>query len=147
MSTLRNNYINPRNTVRKELRTRAKGNNPQVAFSRVSTLHPVQSSASSGNMKKGAYTHRRRMLEHLILLPEVLVQLEDGGDVAAAVAIVWRAPDGDDRVVEHKLEALHRELMRPRNEVDVVVVCKRLGDVRAEEESRAAWREAPAGDI
>lgn len=65
----------------------------------------------------------------------------------APVAVIWRAPDGDNRLVEHELVALHRELVRARNEVDRVVVREYLRYIRAEEEARAARRQAPAGDI
>ena len=44
-------------------------------------------------------------MEHLILLREVLVELEDGRDVAASVAVVWCAPDCYDGAVEHELVA------------------------------------------
>ena len=87
------------------------------------------------------------MLEHLVLLPEVLVELQHSSDVPAPVAVIRRAPDGDDRLVEHELEALHRELVRARDEVDGVVVREDLRDVRAEEEACAARREAPAGYV
>ena len=30
------------------------------------------------------------------------------------VAVVWRTPDGDDRLVEHELVALHGELVCAR---------------------------------
>ena len=65
----------------------------------------------------------------------------------APVAVIGRGPHGDDRVVEHELVALHRELVRARNEVDRVVVREYLRDVRAEEEACSARRQAPAGDI
>ena len=87
------------------------------------------------------------MLEHLVLLPEVLVELQHSSDVPAPVAVIRRAPDGDDRLVEHELEALHRELVRARDEVDRVVVRERLRDVGAEQEAGPARGEAPAGDL
>ena len=62
----------------------------------------------------------RRRLEDFEVLVEVLVQLEDGGDVAAAVAVVGRGPHGHQRVVEHVLVALHDELVRARDELDGV---------------------------
>ena len=53
----------------------------------------------------------RRRLEHLKVFVEVLVQLEDGRDVAAAVAVVGRAPHRDQLVVEHPLVAVHHQLV------------------------------------
>ena len=80
------------------------------------------------------------MLEHFVLLHQVLVQLQHRGDVATAVAVVRRAPDGDDGLVEHELEALHRELVGAGDKVDGVVVREDLRDVRAEEEAGTSWR-------
>jgi hypothetical protein len=86
-------------------------------------------------------------LKDLVLLREVLVELENGRDVPAAIAVVRRAPDGDERAVEHELVALHRELVRARDQRERVLVCEPPRDVRAEQEARAARREAPAGDV
>lgn len=77
----------------------------------------------------------------------MLVQLKYRCDVPTPVAIIRCAPYGDDCLVEHKLEALHRKLMRTRDEVDGVVMSEDLGDVGAEEEARSPRREAPAGDV
>lgn len=87
------------------------------------------------------------MLEHLVLLSQMLVQLKHRRDISTPVAIIRCAPYGDNRLVEHKLEALHRELMRTRDEVDGVVMSEDLGDVGAEQEARSPRREAPAGDV
>lgn len=69
----------------------------------------------------------------------------EGTDVP--IAIIRRAPDGDDGAVEHDLVALHGELVRARDEVERVVVCEGLRDVAAEEEAGAARGEAPACDV
>lgn len=69
----------------------------------------------------------------------------EGTDVP--IAIIRRAPDGDDGAVEHDLVALHGELVRARDEVERVVVREGFGDVAAEEEARAARGEAPACDV
>ena len=50
------------------------------------------------------------------------------------VAIIRRTPDGDNELVKHEFVALHRQLMRPCNEVDGVLVRELLGDVCAEQE-------------
>mmetsp|Transcript_33163 Transcript_33163/g.105757 ORF Transcript_33163/g.105757 Transcript_33163/m.105757 type:complete len:344 (+) Transcript_33163:85-1116(+) len=89
----------------------------------------------------------RRRLEDFEVLVEVLVQLEDGGDVAAAVAVVWRRPDGHQRVVEHVLVPLHHQLVRARDQVDRVGRAE-LGDhVAAKEVARASRRQAPPVDV
>ena len=53
-------------------------------------------------------------LEDLEVLVHMLIQLEDGRDVPAAVAVVGRGPDRDQLLVEHELEALHDELQPQR---------------------------------
>lgn len=63
------------------------------------------------------------------------------------IAIIRRAPDGDDGAVEHDLVALHGELVRARDEVERVVVREGFGDVAAEEEAGAARGETPACDV
>ena len=50
----------------------------------------------------------------------MLVQLEDGGDVSAAVTIVRSGPDGHDGVVEHELVALHDKLVSPGDQIQAV---------------------------
>mmetsp|Transcript_31083 Transcript_31083/g.91139 ORF Transcript_31083/g.91139 Transcript_31083/m.91139 type:complete len:336 (-) Transcript_31083:76-1083(-) len=72
---------------------------------------------------------------------------EDGGDVAAAVAVVWRRPDGHQRVVEHVLVPLHHQLVRARDQVDRVGRAE-LGDhVAAKEVARASRRQPPPVDV
>lgn len=66
-----------------------------------------------------------------------LEQTARRGGFDAPVAVIWRAPDGDNRLVEHELVALHGELVCTRNEVDRVVVREYLRDIRAEEEACA----------
>lgn len=63
------------------------------------------------------------------------------------VAIVWRAPDRDNLVVKHELVTFHDELVRARDQVEVVGVHELLDDVGAEEEAGAAGREAPTFDV
>lgn len=87
------------------------------------------------------------VVEYFVFLSEVFVELEDGGYVSATVTIIWSAPNGDDGFVEHEFVAFHCELVSACDEVDVVVVCEGFGDVGAEEEACAAWREAPALDV
>lgn len=64
----------------------------------------------------------------------------DGTSRNSPVTIIWRAPNGDNRAVEHQLVTLHRELMRTCDEVERVIVHEGLGDVAAKEEPRTAWR-------
>jgi len=87
------------------------------------------------------------MLEDLVLLSEMFVKFEYRSNISTSVAIVRRAPDGDDRALEHELVALHRELVCTRDEVDAVVARERLRDVSAEQEAGAPRRQAPALDV
>ena len=51
-------------------------------------------------------------MEDLEVVLHVLVDLHDGGDVSASVAIVGGGPDGDKvGVVEPELESIHNQLM------------------------------------
>ena len=77
----------------------------------------------------------------------VFAQLQNRSHVAAPVAIVRRTPHRHDRLVKHLLVPLHDQLMRPRNQGEIIVMVEVPHDVRAEEEARAAGREAPAFDF
>lgn len=77
----------------------------------------------------------------------VLADLHDRGDVAAAVAVVWRRPYGDNALLEHLLVALHDELVGARDHGQVVPVVELADDAGAEEEAGTARGEAPTFDI
>jgi hypothetical protein len=87
----------------------------------------------------------------------VLVQLQDGRDVAAAVAVVGRRPYGHQAVRglarlaalrgEHGLVALHDQLVRAGDQVDVVDLVELGHHISAEEVASAAGRQAPALDV
>mmetsp|Transcript_76524 Transcript_76524/g.211821 ORF Transcript_76524/g.211821 Transcript_76524/m.211821 type:complete len:353 (-) Transcript_76524:157-1215(-) len=89
----------------------------------------------------------RRVLKYLELAVEVLVQLQDGRHVAAAVAVVGRRPDRHQRVAEHPLEALHHQLVRAADEVQVVALEEGSNHVRTKGERHAAVVLAPAHDV
>ena len=89
----------------------------------------------------------RRGVEYGELAVEVLVELEYGGHVAAAVAVVGRRPDGQHGLVEVPLVALHDELVGATNEVDVVGVVELSDHVAAEQVAGAARTHAPADDL
>ena len=54
-------------------------------------------------------------LAHLVV--HVLVNVNNGGLVAAAVAVVWRAEHRDDRALVLPQEAFRHKLMRADNEL------------------------------
>mmetsp|Transcript_39432 Transcript_39432/g.127611 ORF Transcript_39432/g.127611 Transcript_39432/m.127611 type:complete len:314 (-) Transcript_39432:100-1041(-) len=72
---------------------------------------------------------------------------EDGGDVAAAVAVVWRRPDGDEQLAKEVLVPLHRQLVRAGDELEVVCVQELVGDVGTKDVAGAARGDAPALDV
>lgn len=78
---------------------------------------------------------------------QVLIELENGGDVAAAIAVVGRRPDCHKLLIEHPLEALHDELVRAADEVDIVRVVELAHNVGAEDIAceRATGREWKEG--
>lgn len=58
---------------------------------------------------------------------EVLAQIHNGGDVSAAVAVVWRGPDGDDVFVfEVVFVAFVDELVGAGDELEAVYVVELL---------------------
>lgn len=77
----------------------------------------------------------------------VVAELHNGCNVAAAVAVIGRRPDGDDGVVEHFLEAFHNELVSTRDHRKVVAVVENFDNIGAEEKACASRRETPAVDL
>ena len=60
----------------------------------------------------------------------VLIDVEDGSDVAAAVAIVGGTPHGDQvGVLEPVLEAVHDQLMGSGDQVEAVNVVELRGNL------------------
>ena len=88
-----------------------------------------------------------RCVKRLVLLIQGVVQLQNASDITAPVAVVRRAPHGDNRGVKHVLVALEDELVRARDQVEAIRVYEALDDVAAKEASSAAGRDAPPRDI
>mmetsp|Transcript_27977 Transcript_27977/g.56335 ORF Transcript_27977/g.56335 Transcript_27977/m.56335 type:complete len:299 (-) Transcript_27977:449-1345(-) len=76
-----------------------------------------------------------------------LVDVEDCGDVAASVAIVWCGPDRHEQLPEIVLVTFHGQLVRPRDHFELVCVEELVGNVRAEDVARAALRDTPPLDV
>lgn len=89
----------------------------------------------------------RRSVEDGEVFVERLVELENGGHVAASVAVVGRRPDGEHGLGEMPLVALHDELMRAAYEIDAVRVVELRDHVGAEQVAGAARAHAPADDL
>lgn len=64
----------------------------------------------------------RVRVELQVILVQVLVELEEGGLVVAAVAVVGRAEDRADIVIMLELVSLVHELVGPRHHLQVVCV-------------------------
>lgn len=78
---------------------------------------------------------------------DTIIELHDGGLVAAAVAVVGGREDGDDVVVLAPLEAVHDELVGARDEREAVGVVEGLGDVEPERVAGAARADPPAAAV
>ena len=50
------------------------------------------------------------------------MELQDGGNVATPIAVVWRRPDGHELVVKHVLDALVHQLVCAADQLQVVQV-------------------------
>ena len=78
---------------------------------------------------------------------ESVIQLHDGGLVAASVAVVGRGEDGDDVPVVGPVVSLHDQLVGPGHQVQPVAVVERLGDVLTEGVASSAGRYSPASAV
>ena len=77
-------------------------------------------------------------MEDLEVALHVVVDVEDGGDVTATVAVVGRRPNRHEvRVFEPVLEAVHDELMGSGDELEVVDVIVLGGHLGAEKPAGA----------
>lgn len=97
---------------------------------------------------------------------EVLSEIHDGGDVAAAVAVIGGAPDGDDglvfkmplcavlalaepiedRIIAYLITFIDK-LMGTRNKLESVDVVEFRGDLIAKQPSSTTWRYSPSSNI
>ena len=79
-------------------------------------------------------------MEDLEVALQVLIDVEDGGDITAAVAVVRGRPDRDQiGVLEPVFESVHDELVRPCNQLQVVDVVELCGHLAAKEPAGASW--------
>ena len=87
-------------------------------------------------------------MEDLEVALQLIVDVQDGGDVTATVAVVGGRPDCYEvRVLEPVLEAIHDELMSASHKfqvVDVVELGRHLG---TEEPASTTGRDRPCVDV
>ena len=75
---------------------------------------------------------------------EILAEVHDAGHVAAAIAVVGRAPDRHHALVlEVPLEAFLHELVRARNQLQIVDMVEFGRDLVAKEPARTARTDGP----
>ena len=82
--------------------------------------------------------------EDLEVAVEVIVELEDGGDVAAAVAVVGCRPYRHKALGEHVLVSLLDELVGAADELESVECIELGGDLLAKEPAGASRGDGPA---
>ena len=78
---------------------------------------------------------------------EVFINLHNGRLVAAAVAVVGGAEDGDDVLLVTPVVAVHHQLVGARHKCEAVVVIELLGDVLPEGVPGTTRRYAPTASI
>ena len=89
-----------------------------------------------------------RGVEDLKVALQVLVDVEDGGDVTATVAVVGCGPNRHEvRVLEPVLEAVHDKLMSPSDELQVIDMVELSGDLGAEQPAGASRADSPSVDV
>ena len=75
----------------------------------------------------------------------IFVDVQNGGNITAAVAVVWSRPDCNQVwILEPVLEAVHDELMRTGNKLKIVDVVELGCDLRAEEPASASGPNNPS---
>eukprot|EP00567_Pseudictyota_dubia_P007413 CAMPEP_0197436974 /NCGR_PEP_ID=MMETSP1175-20131217/4295_1 /TAXON_ID=1003142 /ORGANISM="Triceratium dubium, Strain CCMP147" /LENGTH=357 /DNA_ID=CAMNT_0042966381 /DNA_START=566 /DNA_END=1640 /DNA_ORIENTATION=- len=78
---------------------------------------------------------------------QVFIQFKYCRHVAAPVAVIWRRPHRHQRVVEHAPMSLHYQLMRPRDEIQVVPLVEHGNDVPTKEVTGTTRAKAPTLDL
>ena len=101
------------------------------------------------NLADGYGTARvLRSVEDLKVALQVLVDVEDGGDVATAVAVVRCGPNRHQvRVFEPVLKAIHDELVSPGHQLQVINVVELRCDLGAEKPAGTSGRDRPSVDV
>lgn len=93
---------------------------------------------------------------YLEVLIQMLVQLQNGGDVSAAVAVIRRGPYSHQAIRslatftldgEHSLISFHDQLMRTGNQIDMIRFVEFGDNVSTEEVTGTTRRKSPAIDI
>lgn len=75
---------------------------------------------------------------------EIFVQLKNGSDIPAAIAIVRRGPNRQDRFVEVPFIAFHDQLMRSTNQINIIGLIELRNDITAKQITSTARTDTPA---
>lgn len=111
-------------------------------------MHSSQEVRNKGLVGDGSRSLVSQGIESLEGVLKFLVDVEDGGDVTASVAVVWCRPDSDKvLVLEPELVTIHDELMGTGDQVDVVDVVEFGSNLGSEEPSGTSWRHGPGLDV
>lgn len=79
-----------------------------------------------------------RCLEDNKFLFMMCVKIKNRGNISTPIAIVGRAPNGDESIVKVLFIAFHNELMRSEDSVDIIFVVEFLDDIFSEEKACAS---------
>lgn len=87
-------------------------------------------------------------MENVESLIKLLIDVQDGSNVTASVAVVRSRPDGNEVLVfEPVLEAIHDKLMCSGNQRDVIDVIEFSCHFRAEQPTSASWGHGPGLNV
>lgn len=86
-------------------------------------------------------------LKNAICLVEFSVELQNGGDVSAPVAVVRCRPDRDELIIKKRFVSFHDELVCSGDQGQIVLMVKFFDDVSAEDVAGAPERESPSLDV
>lgn len=110
--------------------------------------HSSQEVRNKGLIRNGPRGLISQSVEGLERVLELFVDVEEGGDVATSVAVVWRGPDGHEvLVLEPELVAVHDELVGTGDQIDVVDVIEFGSDLGSKEPSSTSRRHGPGLDV
>lgn len=99
---------------------------------------------TASNVRLGSSRSRVELQEGML---HVLIELHDGRLVAAAVAVVGRREDRDDRLFVAPVVAFHDELMRARDESEAVGAVELLRHVLTERVTGSTGGDTPSTAI
>ena len=77
----------------------------------------------------------------------MLIELENGSNIAAAVAVVGGRPNRDQRVVKHLFVAFHDQLMGTADEGEAIGAVEFLNHVSAKEVPSTTRTQAPSVNV